>query len=562
MLTALSAPAVPSLPNCPAPPAQPANPEDRDFSSLLDEPVDAPPTSSSPPPPAPAPSSTPPARLSPSPLLPRRTFLTPPAVPPDLPSAEPPTTDPLPPLPSELPPEESAATPAETIATPGLTAQHLYPLDGLWPGPAPAAPSATPTHPTPATQAYPENNYHPTSVGGVAVRVSEPAPPAPIPAHALAPVSYQYCDYTSGSACAAETHPFPVRETAVSSRADTRSGPPPPADAAPRPALGAPGVNTPAPAGLPPPPAPHQLRTGPAADEPLSPSLGTPSRISTTANPPTPSAPDSSPAPNPTPNTASATPHPANSISFLNTQPALFSRPPESSAGTPVEAAHSKNKNNIHYSDIELFVDSKTKHGTTTAYDHASMPATLHIVSSDFAATTAATPLAPITATPSPAAEALAIKLVERIAEISDQVSSRPAEEIKIELDLPDTRIEIRLALREGRLHANFRTDSADLREALARAWQDFAVASESTSTRWAEPTFSPSASAPSATNASPAHQPGGQAGLTDHREPRREAPPSPNTLPNATRSRSHTSTAVAASTHRPDASRLLSAVA
>lgn len=194
------------------------------------------------------------------------------------------------------------------------------------------------------------------------------------------------------------------------------------------------------------------------------------------------------------------------------------------------------------------------------------MPASPSIVTSAFAAPAAANLVVPTSSALNPApatpAESLAIKLVERVAEISDQVASRPTEQIKIELDLPDTRIEIRLALRDGRLHADFRTDSADLRDALSHAWRDFASTQESSSARWAEPSFSTSTAPQPATPAQPSSNQSGQSSLADQREPRRDAPtPSQNPAAPA-RHRTQSSSTPAPSGTRLDSSRLLSALA
>lgn len=113
-------------------------------------------------------------------------------------------------------------------------------------------------------------------------------------------------------------------------------------------------------------------------------------------------------------------------------------------------------------------------------------------------------PLVPVTSqpvdpalTPAPSASvagelaSAAVRMVERVAEVAELVRDTPAERVTLKLDLDDThRVEVRVLLREGRVHTEFRSDSPEVRSALSSAWADFSAKREAGSPLWAEPVF------------------------------------------------------------------------
>lgn len=90
-----------------------------------------------------------------------------------------------------------------------------------------------------------------------------------------------------------------------------------------------------------------------------------------------------------------------------------------------------------------------------------------------------------------PAPESAALRMIERVAEAADQVKAGAAGRVTVRIDLDDTKpVEVTVALREGRVHADFRCDSPELRTALASAWETFTRGREAADHRWAEPVF------------------------------------------------------------------------
>lgn len=187
--------------------------------------------------------------------------------------------------------------------------------------------------------------------------------------------------------------------------------------------------------------------------------------------------------------------------------PAFFSRAMVGDLAPLGHESLSNNKNTRKDIAVDSVKGSDISFGTERARDPAIMPPLTTIP--------AATPIAPVAggvasapvtlpaATTAPVAT-LAVQLVERVGEIAEHVTARPAEQIRVELDLPGgTHVEIRVALRAGRVHADFRTDSVELREALAQAWEGFARLREVAGAAWAEPVFAPATTAPATVSAS-----------------------------------------------------------
>ncbi len=84
-----------------------------------------------------------------------------------------------------------------------------------------------------------------------------------------------------------------------------------------------------------------------------------------------------------------------------------------------------------------------------------------------------------------------AVRLVERVAEVAELVRDTPTERVTLKIDLDEAhRVEVRVSMREGRVHAEFRSDSAEVRTALSSAWETFTARPEANSRVWAEPVF------------------------------------------------------------------------
>lgn len=173
---------------------------------------------------------------------------------------------------------------------------------------------------------------------------------------------------------------------------------------------------------------------------------------------------------------------------------------------------------------------------------------------------------------PAPAA---AVRLVERVAEVSEHLSANPSEPMSLSIQLDDThRVDVRISMRDGQVHTAFRSDSPEVRAALSSAWDGFVRSRDAAEQRWAEPVFaslgSSTPAAPSLLAAAPVSDARSEAGLAgsgqeQHRqqhapEPRAENFPGTRSRTAAFASPASISAQPAAT--RTDSSRHLSAVA
>lgn len=222
-----------------------------------------------------------------------------------------------------------------------------------------------------------------------------------------------------------------------------------------------------------------------------------------------------------------------------------------------------ENKNTSQLADFKVETKPSSDAGTARAYEQSSMSST----PATFAVPVAASRPSETTASPAPVAAA---RLVERVAEVAERLASRPAEPVAISIQLDDThRVDVRVSMREGRVHADFRSDSPEVRAALSHAWEGFARSREGAAQKWADPVFSPIETSPSAVapvaSASDARADSGLAG-SGQEQSRRHAPESrPETFFSSRVRPADGTAAVSPSvpeSHRPDVSRLLSAVA
>ncbi len=120
-----------------------------------------------------------------------------------------------------------------------------------------------------------------------------------------------------------------------------------------------------------------------------------------------------------------------------------------------------------------------------------------------------------------------AVRLIERVVEATGNLSSRPSGPVSLSIQLDDThRVDVRVALHDGKVHASFRSDSSEVRAALSAAWQDFARSPERAGQNWAEPVFG-AAGAPASPPASESRAETGFAGHGHDQSSRRHSPDS-----------------------------------
>jgi len=148
------------------------------------------------------------------------------------------------------------------------------------------------------------------------------------------------------------------------------------------------------------------------------------------------------------------------------------------------ESSSSENKNRFQSSDNKYDTGSPINGGTGRAYEHSAMSS----ITSTLAPTVAvARPAEVMTA----ASAVDAVRLIERVAEAAGNLSARPSEPVSLSIQLDDThRVEVRVALHDGKVHASFRSDSPEVRAALSAAWHDFVRSPERAGQSWAEPVF------------------------------------------------------------------------
>jgi hypothetical protein len=86
-----------------------------------------------------------------------------------------------------------------------------------------------------------------------------------------------------------------------------------------------------------------------------------------------------------------------------------------------------------------------------------------------------------------------AVATVTGLAEAQFSASMHKAGSVQLRLKFGGEDLSVRVELRDGAVHTDFRTDSPVLREAIAREWQAVAAASPSHLQRFLDPVFSPS---------------------------------------------------------------------
>ncbi len=180
----------------------------------------------------------------------------------------------------------------------------------------------------------------------------------------------------------------------------------------------------------------------------------------------------------------------------------------------------------------------------------------------------AAGPVETPAATPTPAAAA--VRLIERVEQLAERLEARPGDPIRLSLDLEgDHRVDVKVSFRGGRLFADFRSDSPEMRAALAQGWDAFVRGQDSAARRWADPVISAGASAAPVTPSSAPSASGQDAfqnpAASDQQRSPRHGGQAPDAAPSflvrgAPSRASATSVPETSPAPRGDASRLLSA--
>lgn len=111
-----------------------------------------------------------------------------------------------------------------------------------------------------------------------------------------------------------------------------------------------------------------------------------------------------------------------------------------------------------------------------------------------------------------------AVEAVVQVAETQAAARLQPAPGVQLHLKLGGEDIAIRVELREGSVHTQFRTDSHEVRQAIAHEWTVLQAESTGRTLRYLEPEF---------TGDRPAFSPGsdGRQGAASHQQPRAPQP-------------------------------------
>jgi hypothetical protein len=145
--------------------------------------------------------------------------------------------------------------------------------------------------------------------------------------------------------------------------------------------------------------------------------------------------------------------------------------------------------------------------GIRRAYELPSMSTTTPVFQ---APTASVQTLGPVNANSpvAPTVASTAVRMVEKVSEVAEHLASNPAEQVTVRIDLDAThRVDVHVSMRGGQVHADFRSDSADMRAALASAWNEFSQKREGTDRQWAAPVFSTMGAPAAASSFTPAAQ-------------------------------------------------------
>ena len=178
-------------------------------------------------------------------------------------------------------------------------------------------------------------------------------------------------------------------------------------------------------------------------------------------------------------------------------------------AGNPSaqDLAIGKIKNSDQAYEYKEDKKSSLGDGIRRAYELPSMSTTTPVFQ---APTATVQTLGPVNANSpvAPTVASTAVRMVEKVSEVAEHLASNPAEQVTVRIDLDAThRVDVHVSMRGGQVHADFRSDSADMRAALASAWNEFSQKREGTDRQWAAPVFSPMGAPAAASSFTPAAQ-------------------------------------------------------
>lgn len=141
-----------------------------------------------------------------------------------------------------------------------------------------------------------------------------------------------------------------------------------------------------------------------------------------------------------------------------------------------------------------------------------------------------------------PAGQSFALRAVETVtglAEAQFAASMQRAGAVHLRLKFGGEDLSVHVALRDGVVHTSFRTDSVQLRDAIAREWQAVVAQSPAQMMRYVEPVFAPASSGVGSGGGDTAQQqsPRQQQSHSDAGQQRPHSPPSTEASPFARRS-------------------------
>ena len=158
--------------------------------------------------------------------------------------------------------------------------------------------------------------------------------------------------------------------------------------------------------------------------------------------------------------------------------------------------------NNINQEpDSKGFKKSDLGDGIRRAYELPSMTAAAPVFQPQTASVQV---LGPVNANSpvAPTVASTAVRMVEKVSEVADHLATHPAEQVTVRIDLDAThRVDVHVSMRGGQVHADFRSDSPDMRAALASAWNEFSQKRDGSERQWAAPVFAPLAAPATASN-------------------------------------------------------------
>ena len=157
---------------------------------------------------------------------------------------------------------------------------------------------------------------------------------------------------------------------------------------------------------------------------------------------------------------------------------------------TASDSSAFKIKNSNQPADFNEDKKSSMTDGIRRAYELPSMSSTAPVFQAPTATVQTLGPVNPNSPV-APTLASTAVRMVEKVSEVAEHLASHPAEKVTVRIDLDAThRVDVHVSMRGGQVHADFRSDSADMRMALASAWKEFSQGREGSDRRWAEPAF------------------------------------------------------------------------